>query len=96
MNLLEENQKLREELSYRERKEKVWQDKYYELLTELKKTQNLLRQFLNENTPSSRLPFKYPSQKESEEPKPRGKPAGSNGGNKEAPEKVDKKISAKL
>ncbi len=25
MNLLEENQKLREELSYRERKEKVWQ-----------------------------------------------------------------------
>ena len=97
MNLLEEIQKLIEELAYREEKEKEWQNKYYELLNELKKTQALLRQFLNENTPSSKLPFKYPSkEKLNAEPKPRGKPLGSNGGNKEAPEHIDRKISAKL
>ncbi len=57
----------------------------------------MLRQFLNENTPSSKLPFKYPSKEKSEEePKPRGKPLGSNGGNKEAPENVDRKLKAKL
>jgi len=67
------------------------------VVNELKKTQALLRQFLNENTPSSKLPFKYPSKEQSEkEPKPRGKPQGSNGGNKEAPESVDRKIKAKL
>jgi len=67
------------------------------VIKELQKTQALLRQFLNENTPSSKLPFKYPSKEESEkEPKPRGKPKGSNGGNKEAPESVDRKLKAKL
>jgi transposase len=97
MKLFEENQKLKEQLEYEIKKGKDWQEKYYELLNELKKTQILLRQFLNENTPSSKLPFKYPSkEKSNEEPKPRGKPEGSNGGNKEAPEKVDKKIKAKL
>src|SRR4030043_554368 len=68
----------------------------FEVVNELKKTQALLRQFLNENTPSSKLPFKYPSKEQAEEPKPRGKPQGSNGGNKEAPESVDRKIKAKL
>jgi len=69
----------------------------FEVVNELKKTQALLRQFLNENTPSSKLPFKYPSKEQSEkEPKPRGKPQGSNGGNKEAPESVDRKVKAKL
>ncbi|MBI2629626.1 transposase [Candidatus Pacearchaeota archaeon] len=97
MNLLEENQKLKEQLEYEIKKRNDWQEKYYELLNELKKTQALLRQFLNENTPSSKLPFRYPSkEKPNEEPKPRGKPEGSNGGNKEIPEKVDKKVKAKL
>lgn len=68
----------------------------FEVVNELKKTQALLRQFLNENTPSSKLPFKYPSKEQAEEPKPRGKPQGSNGGNKEAPESVDRKIKARL
>ena len=69
----------------------------FAVINELKKTQALLRQFLNENTPSSKLPFKYPSkEKSNEEPKPRGKPIGSNGGNKEVPESVDRKIKAKL
>src|SRR3989338_1712642 len=97
MNLLEENQKLKEQLEYKTKQADDWQEKYYELLNELKKTQALLRQFLNENTPSSKLPFKYPSkEKSNEEPKPRGKPIGSNGGNKEYPENVDRKIKANL
>src|SRR3990167_1602871 len=96
MNLIDENQKLKLENEFLRKKEKDWQNKYYELLNELKKTQNLLRQFLNENTPSSKLPFNVKINEKEKEPKPRGKPLGSNGGNKEAPESVDKKISAKL
>ncbi|MBU4085999.1 MAG: IS66 family transposase [Nanoarchaeota archaeon] len=96
-NLLERLEKAEKDADYERQKRKEIERKYYELLNELKKTQALLRQFLNENTPSSKLPFKYPSkEKSNEEPKPRGKPAGSNGGNKEAPETVDRKINAKL
>ena len=96
MNLLEEIQKLKEQLEYKTKQANDWQEKYYELLNELKKTQALLRQFLNENTPSSRLPFKYSPKKEERDPKPRGKPEGSNGGTKEPPENIDKKLNAKL
>src|SRR3989338_5595417 len=97
IDVFEENKRLREALEQEKKLHSEWQNKYYELLNELKKTQALLRQFLNENTPSSKLPFKYPSKEQSEkEPKPRGKPQGSNGGNKEAPETVDRKIKAKL
>ncbi len=96
-NLLERLEKAEKDADYERQKRKEIEKKYYELLNELKKTQALLRQFLNENTPSSKLPFRYPSKEESnEEPKPRGKPQGSNGGNKEAPESVDRKIKAKL
>ena len=96
MNLLEENQKLKEQLEYKTKQANDWQEKYYELLNELKKTQALLRQFLNENTPSSKLPFKIKTDEQQKEPKPRGKPEGSNGGNKEPPENIDRKLSAKL
>ena len=95
-NVFEENKRLREQLDYKEKQASEWQNKYYELLNELKKTQALLRQFLNENTPSSKLPFKNNINNTEKEPKPRGKPIGSNGGNKEAPENVDRKIKAKL
>jgi len=95
-NVFEENRKLREQLDYKEKQASEWQNKYYEILNELKKTQELLRQFLNENTPSSKLPFKINNKENKKESKPRGKPLGSNGGNKEAPENVDGKISAKL
>jgi regulator of replication initiation timing len=96
-NVFEENKRLKEQLNYKTKQANDWQEKYYELLNELKKTQALLRQFLNENTPSSKLPFRYPSKEQSEkEPKPRGKPQGSNGGTKEIPENVDRKIKAKL
>ena len=95
-NVFDENKKLREQLDYKTKQANDWQEKYYELLNELKKTQELLRQFLNENTPSSKLPFKIKDNEQKKEPKPRGKPLGSNGGNKEAPDNVNKKISAKL
>ena len=78
MDLLDENQKLRLENEFLKKKEKDWQEKYYELFNELKKTQALLRQFLNENTPSSKLPFKNKINESEKEPKPRGKPQGSN------------------
>src|SRR3989344_6009348 len=97
VDVFEENKRLKEQLGYKTKQANDWQEKYYELLNEFKKTQALLKQFLNENTPSSKLPFKYPSKEQSEkEPKPRGKPLGSNGGGKEAPENVDRKINAKL
>ena len=96
-NVFDENKRLREELDYKEKKIQEITQMYFKLLNEHEKTQALLRQFLNENTPSSKLPFKYPSKEQSEkEPKPRGKPQGSNGGNKESPETVDRKIKAKL
>lgn len=97
IDIFEENKRLKESLEQEARLRNEWQNKYYELFNELKKTQVLLRQFLNENTPSSKLPFKYPSQKKSEkEQKPRGKPIGSNGAVKEIPENIDKNIEAKL
>ena len=96
-NIFDEYKKEKDKADYFQKQASEWQEKYYELLNELKKTQALLRQFLNENTPSSKLPFKYPSKEQSEEePKPRGKPEGSNGGNKEAPKSVNRKIKAKL
>jgi len=78
-NVFEENKRLREQLDYKEKQASEWQNKYYELLNELKKTQALLRQFLNENTPSSKLPFKNNINNTEKEPKPRGKPIGSKG-----------------
>lgn len=95
-SIFEELKREREEKEHYKKQANDWQEKYYELLNELKKTQALLRQFLNENTPSSKLPFRYPSKEKSEKEKPRGKPQGSNGGNKEAPESVDKTVKAKL
>lgn len=96
MNLLERLEKAEKDADYERQKRKQIEIKYYELLNELKKTQALLRQFLNENTPSSKLPFKIKNNEKEKEPKPRGKPQGSNGGNKEAPENIDRKIRAKL
>ena len=87
-NVFEENRRLREQLEYKTKQANDWQKKYYELMNELKKTQELLRQFLNENTPSSKLPFKTKVNEDKKELKPRGKPIGSNGGNKEIPEKL--------
>ncbi|MDO8622670.1 MAG: IS66 family transposase [archaeon] len=95
-NIFDELKKEREEKEYFKKQASEWQNNYYELLNELKKTQALLKQFLNENTPSSKLPFKIKSDETKKEPKPRGKPLGSNGGTKELPEIIDRKLNAKL
>jgi transposase len=66
------------------------------MMTELQKTQALLCQFLNENTPSSKLPQrKYPNRIKKES-KPRGKPKGRNGATKEEPDRIDERVKAKL
>src|SRR3989344_7584876 len=97
IDLFEELARKDKEIEYQKNKIDNLEKQLTSVITELQKTQALLRQFLNENTPSSKLPFKYPSKEQSEkEHKPRGKPQGSNGGNKEAPESVDRKVSAKL
>lgn len=96
MNLIEENQKLKEQLAYKTKQANDLQIKYNQLIIELQKTQALLRQFLNENTPHSKLPFNVRYSEKKKESKPRGKPPGSNGATKEAPSRVDKKVKAKL
>ena len=68
VDVFEEIKRLKEELEQEKRLRSDWQEKYYELLNELKKTQALLKQFLNENTPSSKLPFRYPSKEKSNNP----------------------------
>ncbi len=95
-NLIERVERAEREAIYERQKRKEAEDKYYEILIELKKTQELLRQFLNENTPSSKLPFKVKLPEDKKEQKPRGKPEGSNGGTKEEPKNVDRKVSATL
>ena len=95
-NVFEENRRLREQLEYKTKQANDWQKKYYELMNELKKTQELLRQFLNENTPSSKLPFKLKNNDDRKESKPRGKPEGSNGATKDIPEMIDRKVNARL
>jgi len=95
-NIFDQFRKEKERADYYQKQASEWQKNYYELMNELKKTQELLRQFLNENTPSSKLPFKVKVPEDKKEQKPRGKPQGSNGGTKEEPKDIDKKIEAKL
>jgi transposase len=95
-NIFDELRKEREEKEFFKKQASEWRKNYYELLNELKKTQELLRQFLNENTPSSKLPFKAKIPEDKKEQKPRGKPEGSNGGAKEEPKNADRKVYAKL
>lgn len=96
-NIFDEYKREKEKAEYFKKQASEWQEKYYELSNELKKTQALLRQFLNENTPSSKLFLGANKINETEkESKPRGKPTGSNGGGKEIPENIDRKISAEL
>jgi transposase len=95
-NIFDQYKKEKERADYFQKQASEWQKNYYELINELKKTQELLRQFLNENTPSSKLPFKVRMPDDKKEQKPRGKPEGSNGGTKEDPKSIDRKVSAIL
>lgn len=96
MNLIEEVARLKEQLAYKTKQANDYQIKYHQLIIELRKTQALLRQFLNANTPSSKLPFNTRYTEKKKKSKPRGKPPGSNGATKETPSRVDKKVCAKL
>ena len=69
-NIFDEYKKEKDKADYFQKQASEWQNKYYEIINELKKTQELLRQFLNENTPSSKLPFKIRSNDVEKEPKP--------------------------
>ena len=95
-NIFDQYKKEKDRADYYQKQASEWQKNYYELMNELKKTQELLRQFLNENTPSSKLPFKVKIPEDKKEQKPRGKPVGSNGGTKEEPENIDRVVNAKL
>ncbi len=95
-NIFDELKKKDEEIAYLKNKEKEKDEYIKTLIEELKKTQALLRQFLNENTPSSKLPQRKYPQREKKESKLRGKPKGSNGATKEEPEHIDRKLKAKL
>lgn len=99
IDLFEEVKRLRQELEHYKKQASEWQRKYYELEKEFKEIKALLNQFLNANTPSSKLPpqFKPTSNPRPEKgTNPRGKPEGSNGATKEEPEKVDRRIKAKV
>ena len=99
ISVFEELKRLRQELEHEKRLRIEWQNKYYALEKELKEVKALLNQFLNANTPSSQLPPQFkPSYNERPEKgtNPRGKPEGSNGATKEAPEKIDRKLKAKV
>ena len=55
-NLLERLHRAETEAEFERKKRKETEQRYNELLEELRKTQALLCQFLNENTPSSQKP----------------------------------------
>lgn len=99
ISVFEEIKRLRQELEHEKRLRLEWQSKYYKLEKELKEVKALLNQFLNANTPSSKLPPQFkPSFNERPEKgtNPRGKPEGSNGATKELPNKIDKQVKVKI
>ena len=96
ISIFEEVKRLRQELEHERKLRKQWQERCYKLEKEVKELKQLLAQFLNSNTPSSKLPpnFTLKSTSPDRNPKgtnPRGKPLGSNGATREEPEKIDKK-----
>lgn len=99
IDVFEEIKRIRQELEHYKKQANEWQSKYYQVVNELKEVKALLNQFLNANTPSSKLP---PQFKPTSEPRPekgtspRGKPEGSNGATKEEPENIDRRLKAKV
>ena len=97
ISIFEENRRLRQELEYERKKRKELEDRCARLEKEVKELKQLLAQFLNSNTPSSKLPpgFTLKSTSPDRNPKgtnPRGKPLGSNGATREEPKKIDERI----
>ena len=98
-NIFDELAHQKKEMGYYKQQATIWQERYYQLEKELKETKKLLQQFLNANTPSSKLPpqFKTTSSPRPEKGTvPRGKPEGSNGATRDYPEKFDRTIKAPI
>ena len=99
ISVFEELKRLRQELEHEKKLRKEWQNKYYMLEKELKEVKALLNQFLNANTPSSKLPPQFKptfNQRPEKGTNPRGKPEGSNGATKEQPDRIDRRLKAKI
>src|SRR3990167_3638958 len=93
IDLFEEIKRLKRDVEYYKQQAEGWKRKYFELKKEFDEVKKLLNQFLNANTPSSKLPFSFKNiNREPKGTNPRGKPQGSNGATREEPDKIDDKI----
>lgn len=97
IDIFEEVKRLKKDLEYERRKREELEGRCTKLEKENEELKQLLAQFLNSNTPSSKLPFAFkPSpNREAKGTNPRGKPEGSNGATRDEPEKIDEKIEVK-
>lgn len=97
ISVFEENKKLREELEHERRLREDWQKKYNELHKKFKELEGKFNQFMNSNTPSSKIPS-YLKQYSHTRPKKgsnkRGKPKGGNGGCRKPPKRHDETVIA--
>ena len=98
IDIFEEVRRLKQDLEHYKKKAEDWEEKYHEILKENKELKQLLAQFLNSNTPSSKFPpgFTLKSTSPDRNPKgtnPRGKPLGSNGATRDEPKKIDERIN---
>src|SRR3989338_7516478 len=93
IDIFEEIKRLKRDVEYYKQQAEGWKRKYFELKKEFDEVKKLLNQFLNANTPSSKLPFSFKNiNREPKGTNPRGKPQGSNGTTREEPDKIDDKI----
>ena len=96
IDIFEEVRRLRQDLEYEKNKRKEVESRCAKLERENKELKNLLAEFLNANTPSSKLPFSFKNvNREPKGTNPRGKPVGSNGATREEPDRIDEKIDVK-
>ncbi len=96
IDVFEEIKRLKRDVEYYKQQAEEWKRNYFELKKEFDEVKKLLNQFLNANTPSSKLPFSFKNvNRESKGTNPRGKPVGSNGATREEPDRIDEKIDVK-
>ena len=96
-NLVERAVTAEKRAEYEHKKRKEAERKWKKALLKIKKLENIIRKFHNENTSSSALPVYLKSAIKSPNRlpvgiNPRGKPKGGNGSTRKIPEKVDKKV----
>src|SRR3989344_7658469 len=96
-NLVERAVTAEKRVEYEHKKRKEAERKWKKALLKIKKLENIIRKFHNENTPSSALPVYLKSAIKSPNRlpvgiNPRGKPKGGNGGTRKIPEKINREI----